>query len=187
MIARRALLAGLAATAVVAAGCSGANNSAENGFTGGDGSYTHIPVDERQPAPALTGPTLDGKTLSTSDYTDTVLVLNVWGSWCAPCRHEAPHLVEAAAKLDGVAQFVGINTRDLDTAPAQAFVRAFEVTYPNLFDPDGALLLGFGQVPPKAIPSTLIIDRQGRVAARILGEVTSTTLVAAVEDIAEGT
>ena len=76
-----------------------------------------------------------------------------------------------------------INTRDNDPATAQAFVRAFGVEYPNLYDPDGALLLGFGQVPPKAIPSTLVIDASGRVAARMLGEVTTATLVGVVEDV----
>lgn len=187
MIGRRSLLTGAAASVLIASGCSPDTTAAENGFTGGDGSYAHIPVGERTRAPELAGTSLDGKPLSTADYPGTILVLNVWGSWCAPCRHEAPHLVDAATKLEGTAQFIGINTRDLDPAPAQAFVRAFEVNYPNLFDPDGALLLGFGQLPPKAIPSTLIIDAEGRVAARILGEVTATTLVGAVTDIAEGT
>ena len=91
-------------------------------------------------------------------------------------------LVEAAAQLPGV-QFIGINTRDLNPAPAQAFVRAFDIPYPNIYDPDGALLLEFGQLPPKAIPSTLVIDSEGRVAARILGETTASTLVGIIEDV----
>ena len=133
-------------------------------------------------APELSGETLDGETLSTADYTGKVLVLNVWGSWCAPCRAEAPALVEAAKQMPDV-QFIGINTRDNDPATAQAFVRAFGVEYPNLYDRDGSLLLGFGQVPPKAIPSTLVIDATGRVAARMLGEVSTSTLVGVVEDV----
>lgn len=165
------------------AGC-GSTNTAVNGFTGGDGSFSLIPPGERTAAPPLSGTTLDGKQLALSDYPGTIVVLNVWGSWCGPCRHEAPALVQAATTLEGRAQFIGINTRDLDTAPAQAFVRAFGVPYPNLFDPDGALLLGFGQLPPKAIPSTLIIDAQGRVAARMLGEASASTVVGAVNDIA---
>ena len=166
--------------------CSGNDTAAVNGFTGGDGSFTLIPPDKRTPAPPLRGPALDGTTLDIETFKGKIIVLNVWGSWCAPCRHEAPALVEAAAKTQATAQFVGINSRDLDVAPANAFVRAFGITYPNFFDPDGTLLLGFGQLPPKAIPSTLIIDSQGRVAARILGEATATTLIGAVSDIAGG-
>ncbi|RMB62353.1 TlpA family protein disulfide reductase [Tessaracoccus antarcticus] len=152
------------------------------GFEGGDGSILVLPPDERQVAPELSGETLEGDPLSTADYAGKVMVLNVWGSWCAPCRAEAPALVAAAEQMPEV-QFIGINTRDNDPAPAQAFVRAFGVEYPNLYDRDGSLLLGFGQVPPKAIPSTLVIDEQGRVAARILGELSTSTLVGVVEDV----
>lgn len=188
----RALMASSAVALTVGssltlAGCGGGSNTAVNGFTGGDGSYTHIAPDKRSPVPALAGTTLDGKKLALSDYSGSIVVLNVWGSWCAPCRHEAPALVEAAKQTAGTAQFVGVNTRDLDVAPAQAFVRTFGITYPNLFDPDGALLLAFGQLPPKAIPSTLIVDAQGRAAARFLGEVTTSAIVGAVRDIAAGT
>ena len=115
-----------------------------------------------------------------------VIVLNVWGSWCPPCRHEAPQLVEAATKLKGVAQFVGLNTRDLDQAQAEAFVRTSKMPYPNIYDPDGSLLLALRAVPPKAIPSTLVLDKQGRIAARVLGEVRASTLVGMVTDIADG-
>lgn len=152
------------------------------GFESGNGSVLVLPSENRDPAPELSGITLDGDPLSTADFAGQMIVLNVWGSWCAPCRAEAPELVAAARELPDV-QFIGINTRDLDPAPAQAFVRAFDVGYPNIYDPDGALLLGFGQVPPKAIPSTLVIDENGQVAARILGEITTSTLVGVVEDV----
>lgn len=183
-ITRRMLLG---VTTLALAGCATTTNDDDlTGFTSGDGSFTLVPVGQREAAPELSGTTIDGETLSLADYSGLVIVLNVWGSWCAPCRHEAPELVEAANETAGVAQFVGINTRDLDVAPAQAFVRAFEVPYPNLYDPDGALLLEFGALPPKAIPSTLIIDQQGLIAARILGEATASTLIGAVSDIAAG-
>ncbi|WP_370629980.1 TlpA family protein disulfide reductase [Tessaracoccus sp. OS52] len=155
------------------------------GFQVGDGSVTIIPPEHRQEAPVLAGQTLEGEPLSTGDFSGQTLVLNVWGSWCAPCRAEAPALVEVATQLPEV-QFIGINTRDLDPAPAQAFVRAFDIPYPNIYDPDGALLLDFGQLPPKAIPSTLIIDAQGQVAARILGETTASTLAGVIQDTQEG-
>lgn len=153
------------------------------GFATGDGTVTIVPEDEREAAPILEGPSLDGGTLSTVDLIGSPVVINVWGSWCAPCRSEAPELVEATERLGDDVKFLGLNTRDLDQAPAQAFVRAFEIPYPNIFDPDGTLLLGFGQVPPKAIPSTLVIDAEGRVAARVIGEVNANTLVALVGDV----
>ena len=155
------------------------------GFQTGDGTVTMVDPADRVAAPVLAGPTLDGEEISTADFAGRMIVVNVWGSWCAPCRAEAPHLVEAAEQLGDDVAFLGVNTRDLDRAPAQAFERAFEVTYPSIFDPDGALLLGFAQLPPKAIPSTVVIDEEGRVAARILGQVTATTLTGVVADVRE--
>lgn len=182
----RLLIPALVAVMLLIPACAdddgGAGQDGSIGFEVGNGSILVLPPDERKPAPELAGNTLDDEPLSTADFSGTVVVLNVWGSWCAPCRAEAPALVAADEELTDV-QFIGINTRDLDPAPARAFVRAFNVNYPNIYDPDGALLLGFGQVPPKAIPSTLIIDESGRVAARILGEVTTATLVGVVEDV----
>ncbi len=155
------------------------------GFVTGDGSVAVVPLNDREPAPELVGATLDGEPLSTADFSGQVIVLNVWGSWCAPCRSEASALVAAAEQMPDV-QFIGINTRDLDPVPAQAFERAFELPYPSFYDPDGSLILGFGQVPPNAIPSTIVIDESGKVAARMLGEITTTTLVGVVEDVRAG-
>ena len=167
------------------AGCSDqqgpSDESGNIGFQVGDGSVTVIPAEQREVAPILSGETLDGEQLSTADYPDQMLLINVWGSWCAPCRAEAPALVEVAEQMPEV-QFIGVNTRDLDPAPAQAFVKAFNLPYPSIYDPDGAQLLNFGQLPPKAIPSTLIIDTEGRVAARILGEASASTFAGVIED-----
>lgn len=177
-----------ASLAVTACGGSEQDDIADQsaGYQAGDGTMTVLAVEDRTQAPVLEGPLLGGGEFSTADHAGEIMVLNVWGSWCPPCRAEAPELVAAAKELGDRAQFVGINTRDLDAAPAEAFVRAFEVPYPNLFDPDGQLLLGFGELPPKAIPSTVIIDAEGRVAARVLGEVDKATLVGLVSDIEGG-
>lgn len=181
----RRLIASLAAIVALISGCSGDSEGMSSdgliGFEQGDGSVLVLPSDERQPAPELSGTTLDGEDLSTADFAGEMIILNVWGSWCAPCRAEAPELVAAAEQLPDV-QFLGINTRD-NLAAAQAFERSFGIEYPSIYDQDGALLLGFGQVPPKAIPSTLVIDESGRVAARMLGEVTSTVLKGVVDDV----
>lgn len=179
-------LAWVVVTALLLGGC-GAAPTSSGGFVGGDGTLTIIPVADRQPAPQIVGELLDGTHFDSADLAGKVIVYNVWGSWCAPCRSEAPALVAAAGETQDVATFVGLNTRDPDPAQAEAFVRAFDVPYVNVYDPDGALLLTFGRdLPPSAIPSTLVIDGEGRVAARILGETTQSTLVGVISDVAAG-
>jgi len=182
----RRLVPSLLAACLLLAGC-GARPSGEGGFVSGDGALTRVPVAQRSDAPAIAGPTLGGGSFDASRHRGKVIVYNVWGSWCAPCRKEAPALVAASERTKEQAVFVGINTRDLDQAPAEAFVRAFGVPYANVFDPQGQLLLKFGsELPPSAIPSTIVVDPQGRVAARILGETTEATLVGLVDDVAKG-
>lgn len=182
---RRSLLLGVPAL-VLLAGCSGAT-SASGGFVGGDGTLTLVPVASRLPAPRITGALLDSTPFDSADLAGQVIVYNVWGSWCNPCRAEAPALVAASKTTRGTATFVGLNTRDPDPAQAEAFVRTFGVPYANLYDPDGRELLKFGtQLPPSAIPSTLVVDVEGRVAARILGEATQATLEGLVGDVAAG-
>jgi thiol-disulfide isomerase/thioredoxin len=190
-----ALASALAAFALVA-GCSsaGSGGGSQGGtnttrFVSGSGTVTSMSPGERRTAPALAGEDLDGKHIRLSDYRGKIVVLNVWGSWCPPCRKEAPDLAAAATALrpKGVV-FLGINTRDLTEQPAQAFVRRFKVPYPSIFDPDGEQLLGFRDtLPPSAIPSTLVIDAQGRVAARILGSVSRRTLEQLTGDVARST
>ncbi|MFT3876785.1 MAG: TlpA disulfide reductase family protein [Propioniciclava sp.] len=182
---RRSLIAGLAAS-VLLAGC-GATPGADGGFVGGDGSLTLVSPADRRPAPQITGTLLDGTPFDSGEFAGLVIVYNVWGSWCAPCRKEAPALEAASRDTADIARFVGINTRDLDPAPARAFVRAFDITFPSVFDPDGRELLKFAShLPASAIPSTVVVDREGRIAARILGETTETTLRELVKDVAEG-
>lgn len=172
--------------ALLLVGC-GSGSTTSDGFVAGDGTLTVLPVDKRPPAPVLVGNTLAGDSWRSDPGAGKVIVYNVWGSWCTPCRAEAATLVSASRRTAGTAVFVGINTRDLDRAAPQAFVRAFEVPYVNLYDPDGALLLEFsGQLPAIAIPSTLLVDPKGRVAARIIGAVTETTLVDVIHDLTAG-
>lgn len=181
-----AILTALLASAGLAA-CSNdqVGSSGDAGFVAGKGVITRLALDKRKEPGEVSGETLDGKPISLDDYRGKTVVVNVWGSWCAPCRSEAPDLVAASKELarDGVA-FVGIDSRDLDRAAAQAFVRRFEVPYPSIYDQQGKTLLAFrGTLSPNAIPSTVVIDSQGRVAASIIGETTKATLVGLVHDV----
>jgi thiol-disulfide isomerase/thioredoxin len=179
---------------VLLAGCSttGADEPTrgadQQGYVGSDGALTQIPPDQRIPGPTLSGPQLGSdKTISTADYPGKVLVLNVWGSWCSPCRAEAADLQASSVATKADAQFLGLNTRDFSPAAPEAFVRTQGITYPSIFDPSGKSLLQLaGQVPPSAIPSTLVLDRQGRVAIRVLGPITKTTLNDMVSQVAAG-
>ncbi|MCX8528170.1 MAG: TlpA disulfide reductase family protein [Candidatus Nanopelagicales bacterium] len=175
----------LTAAAVLAlSACSSGAPSSDSGFVAGDGSIVVIAPDQRQPAPDVRGTTLDGSVFTLADHRGDVVVMNVWASWCAPCRAEAPALAEVATRMaaKGVT-FVGIDTRD-STATAQSFVDKFQVPYPSIVDPDGQVQLLFGDsLPPQAIPSTVVIDRQGRVAARALGRVDAATLRGIIEPL----
>ncbi|UUU24203.1 TlpA family protein disulfide reductase [Streptomyces sp. DSM 40750] len=171
---RAALLsAGAGALALVLSACAGGGiegGSGGTGFiTGSDGIAT-VKKGERGDAPALSGKTIDGDQLDVSSaYKGKIIVLNVWGSWCAPCRAEAPNLVKVSEDLaDQGVQFVGINTRDTSTRPALSFEEQYKVDYPSLYDPTGKLLLRFeqGSLNPQMIPSTLVIDRDGKLASR---------------------
>jgi peroxiredoxin len=180
--------AGAAVAAVLLAACTNAANTGgqgETGYVSSDRSVRVVPAADREPAPELTGETIDGSQVAASELDGKVVVVNVFGSWCPPCRKEAPALerVWQATRSQGV-QFLGLNTKD-DPDAAQAFVRRFGLTYPSLDGNDGRLLLGFrDSLPSDAIPTTWVIDREGRVAARILSEVDETTLQGLVEDIA---
>ena len=122
-------------------------------------------------------------TLSGENYTYTkvrVAVVNVWASWCSPCRAEAPTLVALAKKYKDVA-FIGILTRD-NPANAEAFERRFKIPYPTVID--DSILLGFkGSLPANAIPTTVILDKSGLVAARISGVVTVASLSELIEKV----
>ncbi|MEV0170991.1 TlpA disulfide reductase family protein [Streptomyces sp. NPDC050803] len=161
----------VAALLLSACGSGGKSSGSGTGFVMGEDGIATVQQGERDAAPDLSGKTIDGKQLDVASYKGKVVVLNVWGSWCAPCRAEAPNFekVYNDLKTDGV-QFVGINTRDTSTANALAFEEEQGVTYPSLYDPTGKLMLRFekGTLNPQAIPSTLVLDRDGKIAARSL-------------------
>ena len=149
------------------------------------GAITQVKPADRQPAPALTGTTLDGEQLDLADYRGKVVVLNVWASWCGPCREEIPALerVYQDTRSRDVA-FVGILARDRSLDAARAFARRYGMSYPSLVDPDGQLVLSFrGTLPPAALPSTLVLDRQGRIAVRALTPLTERQLRSVLDPV----
>jgi thiol-disulfide isomerase/thioredoxin len=196
MMLRRAAIrmAAVSAAILLLAACAGTGADEQTRSAGQFGypdvprNLTRVPPDQRKELPTVSGPALgSGRTISTQDYRGKVVVINVWGSWCPPCRKEAPDLQAASVETKDVAQFVGITSKDYDPAPAEAFVRSFQITYPSIYDPSGQVLLAFaGELPPSAIPSTLIIDREGRLAVRVLSEVSKITLVDMINDVADG-
>ncbi|MGW3987688.1 TlpA family protein disulfide reductase [Streptomyces sp. NPDC004830] len=184
-----ALTAGLAATALLVTACGSGGTSGGGGntnfVTGTDGIAT-VARGERAQAPDLSGRTIAGKTLDVADYQGKVVVLNVWGSWCNPCRAEAKNFAKVSKAYSGKGvQFVGINTRDTSTGAALAFEKDWNITYPSLYDPTGRLLLRFkkGTLNPQAIPSTLVLDRDGRIAARSLSALSEERLRKMLEPV----
>lgn len=180
-----AAAAGLLALALVLAGCSSdplADQYREGnskGFIAGDGSVTEIAASARGESIDFTGIDETGQTLASADYAGEVLVVNFWYASCAPCRAEAADLQKLNAQFTGQgASFLGVNVRD-QAANAIAFNDTYGVTYPSVLDVNGGgMQLAFsGSIPPNAVPTTLVLDKQGRVAARILGQVTSPSIL----------
>jgi peroxiredoxin len=178
---------------LVLTGCT--SNSVSSGIAGdtfvfvspGGKTEFHYPAAERKSVGNFTGSSVSDEksNLALTDFPQTVLVLNFWGSWCGPCREEADDLNVAAelTKSDGV-QFLGVNVKDQRSAAAD-FQAAHEVQFPSIFDPSMRTLLSLQGFPTSAIPSTIVLDRQHRVASIFLGAVTAQQLTDAVTAVAD--
>ena len=188
------VLSTVAAAAVLlltASGCSsvhGLRSAGDKGYVSGNSSVRTIPVADRREPVTLSGKDLDGKPITLESLRGKPTVVNVWGSWCADCHKEQPDVVAAAKRLGSKASFVGIDSRDAGTAQARAYTRRYGITWPSFFSPGGEALLAFpGVIGPNSIPSTIVLDAQGRPAAAINGTVPSTlTLVQMVQDVISG-
>ena len=172
---------------VALAGCaqeSGAGDVVGQGYVSGDGSVQQWDAGDRKEPVTVTGTGFDGSTVSTEDWAGDVVVVNTWYAGCAPCRAEAPDLVALATEraADGV-RVLGINTQD-DAGAGQAFERTFAVPYPSIADADGTVIARLsGVVPLQAVPTTVILDREHRPAARIIGRAEASTLDALVDEV----
>ncbi|EMQ98912.1 TlpA family protein disulfide reductase [Paeniglutamicibacter gangotriensis] len=149
-------------------------------YIAGDGSVQEYGPESRTEPVEIEAVAYDGQKIDSADWIGQVTVLNFWYAACAPCRIEAPHLVELSKEFDGKAEFLGINVRDEKEA-AEAFERTFGIKYPSVQDTQGTIQLAMTKyVPLKAVPTTLVIDKQGRVSARILGVAEKATLKALI-------
>ncbi|WP_440711675.1 TlpA family protein disulfide reductase [Herbiconiux sp. YIM B11900] len=160
-----------------------ADRVTDSGYVAGDGSVLEISPAQRAASVAFAGAGENGEQITSADYAGEVLVVNFWYAGCAPCRLEAPDLEATYQQyLPQNVGFLGVNVRD-QAATAQEFAATFGVTYPSIIDTDAGVQLSFaGQVAPNAVPTTLVLDRQGRVAARILGRVTEVSILEALID-----
>lgn len=185
------LSGGLFVLAPLLAACSSSSDAASEanaGYVSGDGVVVEIPPEGRAASLEIRGTTYGGDDFDSTALRGAPLVINVWYASCPPCRVEAPALkaVHSEYGSQGV-EFVGVNTRD-KAGPAAAFEKTFGITYPSIPDPDGVVITSMdGSVSPNAVPTTLILDAEGRVAARITGAADQSTLESLLDAVlAEG-
>ena len=182
MIPKKLALSSAIISVIFLSGCGGGGSSstAEN-FVAGNGVVTFMKPADRKPAPDISGKTLDGTNYK--QVPGRIVILNVWASWCAPCRAEAPALVSLSEIYPEVS-FVGLLTRD-NLSTARAFVKRFKVSYPTLIDE--SILINFrNSLVANAIPTTLVIDANGKVAARISGQITTAALTDLINRVGAG-
>jgi thiol-disulfide isomerase/thioredoxin len=165
----------------MAAACTGSAEGAGIGVAT-DFNIRRIPEAERVQAPPIDGEMLAGETVAAADLAGSLVVINFWGSWCGPCRREQPLLEAGWQRLGPEVRFVGVNTRRDQRAAALAFLEEFSVTYPSIYDPSSELANEFGV---RFMPATFVLDRQGRIAAEVIGALrTEAELVDVLEDLA---
>ena len=146
-----------------------------------------LAAEDRPPAPKMQGDTLDGEPLDIASLRGKVVVVNFWASWCAPCRAESARLVKVAEDTAPLGvQFVGIDFKDTRSG-ARRFVEVHEVPYPSLFDQPGVVLTRLHKLVPQVPPSTMVLDRKGRIAALFIGGITESQLAEPVRALARET
>jgi thiol-disulfide isomerase/thioredoxin len=185
---KRALVGVAAPLLLALTACTSLGETGNKGFISGDGAVRVIDPSDRSDPVEFSGTSLTGEPIDSQDYRGQVLVVNKWWSGCAPCRSEMPMLAKASDELGDKAAFLGINIRDSSAANGLAFMKKAGADYPSVYDVQGKAALAFaGKAPMSAIPTTVVLDQEGRVAAVISGEIpTEQTLLDVVDDVASG-
>jgi thiol-disulfide isomerase/thioredoxin len=185
------LLVPCAVLAALTSACTGKSAVADGsggpqrGALSQAGTGRVLAVGDRLPAPGIHGVTLDGTSLDLASLKGKVVVVNFWASWCAPCREESPRLVKVAHDTAALGvSFVGVDFKD-DRSNAQRFVDVHGVPYPSLFDQPGVILTRLHKLVPQFPPSTMLLDRSGRIAALFIGGVTESGLARSVQALAQ--
>lgn len=191
----RKLLAALAISALVLTTSACANDSLADQFRSGDnknyiagdGTVTEFAKGSRPKAASWSGVTESGDALSSTQLEGVITVMNFWYAGCAPCRVEMPELIQLQTEFlsEGV-QFIGVNVRD-SAETSLAFARRIDMNFPSVMDAKtGSVVLGFtGVVTPQAVPTTLVIDAEGNVSARVLGRIDKGILTTLVKTVIE--
>ncbi|MGW9028088.1 TlpA family protein disulfide reductase [Streptomyces sp. NPDC055722] len=188
-LSRRLMCAGLLAAAAGTLTACGTNKKAADslplpGAAHGASTSTYLPPNKRTFTPTLSGTTLTGEHTDIAKMRGHAVVINVWGSWCAPCRAEAPQLARLAKETASLGvKFLGVDIRDSKTA-GLGFERSFGIPYPSLYDPDSRAMLGFKSMAPRAVPTTYVLDQSGKIAAYSIGPLTYKGFLPIIEGIA---
>ena len=183
---RRLLPTALLVPVLALSACTGddaVSQQPDDRLPGGDASTRYVSVDDRSPVTGVTGELLDGTAFDLEDWRGSVVVVNFWGSWCSPCRDEADALEQVSRDFrDEDVRFIGINIRD-DVANARTYLRTHGITFPSVFDKSNLLALRFRGVPPNGVPTTIVLDPEGRAAVRHSGPVRYNVLTAMVNQV----
>jgi thiol-disulfide isomerase/thioredoxin len=181
----RVSLVWLLVLGIAMSGCAGIEETGTKGYVAGGGGIVVVPASERTSPATAAGETLEGRSLSLEELRGKPVVVNIWSSWCGPCRGEQPLLNTASEELSGRAVFVGVNIRENSLKTALAYARKAAIPYESIHSPDSAALLGLGpSVMALGMPATVVLDREGHIAAMVSGAITShKTLVDLVDDV----
>jgi thiol-disulfide isomerase/thioredoxin len=179
------LVAAFAVTSAATA-CTDVNGTNGKDFVTSDGIVIEIPVKDRKGPVSVSGESLTGDQIDLARLRGSPVVVNVWGAWCTECRAEASMLVDASDELPAGTTMLGVDVRDSSKDNALAYERSFDVPYPSIYDSGSQTLLSFpAPFNPRDIPSTMVLDAEGRVAALVRGKLPSKlTLVDLVEKVA---